>query len=169
MNESGYRSNKKAPRISAGGKDEGWICQPGTASTVVPYSPETIGRHERGDVEMEPEDALVYAECYQSPDILPRYCATCPVGRAIGRTATDRPLAHATLRVRRLIEDGQDVADRLEEIAFDGVIDASERTDFMEALDFLRKLEESINDIILIGLGKEKAAPGATGSGQARK
>lgn len=71
--------------------------------------------------------------------------------------------------VRRLIEDGQDVADRLEEIAFDGVIDASERTDFMEALDFLRKLEESINDIILIGLGKEKAAPGATGSGQARK
>ena len=131
----------------------------GTASTVVPYSPETIGRHERGDVEMEPED----------PDILPRYCATCPVGRAIGRTATDRPLAHATLRVRRLIEDGQDVADRLEEIAFDGVIDASERTDFMEALDFLRKLEESINDIILIGLGKEKAAPGATGSGQARK
>ena len=44
----------------------------GTASTVVPYSPETIGRHERGDVEMEPEDALVYAECYQSPDILPR-------------------------------------------------------------------------------------------------
>lgn len=119
----------------------------GTASTVVPYSPETIGRHERGDVEMEPEDALVYAECYQSPDILPRYCATCPVGRAIGRTATDR----------------------LEEIAFDGVIDASERTDFMEALDFLRKLEESINDIILIGLGKEKAAPGATGSGQARK
>lgn len=64
----------------------------GTASTVVPFSPETIGRHERGDVEMEPEDALVYAECYQSPDILPRYCATCPVGRAIGRTATDRPL-----------------------------------------------------------------------------
>ena len=53
------------------------------------------------------------------------------------------------------------MADRLEEIAFDGVIDASERTDFMEALDFLRKLEESINDIILIGLGKEKAAPGA--------
>ena len=59
--------------------------------------------------------------------------------------------------------------DALLEIAFDGVIDASERTDFMEALDFLRKLEESINDIILIGLGKEKAAPGATGSGQARK
>lgn len=135
----------------------------GTAATVVPYSPETIGRHERGDVEMEPEDALVYAECYQSPDILPRYCATCPVGRAIGRTATDRPLAHATLRVRRLIEDGQDVADRLEEIAFDGVIDASERTDFMEALDFLRKLEGEYQRHHLDWLRKGKGRPRCNG------
>ena len=28
------------------------------ASMAVPFSPETIGRHERGDVEMEPEDAI---------------------------------------------------------------------------------------------------------------
>ena len=122
-------ATKKPPAYLREARMRAGFVSRGTASTVVPYSPETIGRHERGDVEMEPEDALVYAECYQSPDILPRYCATCPVGRAIGRTATDRPLA----------------------------------------LDFLRKLEESINDIILIGLGKEKAAPGATGSGQARK
>lgn len=140
-----------------------------TASTAVPFSPETIGRHERGDVEMEPEDIMVYAECYQSPDILPRYCATCPVGQATGRTATDRPLPHATLRVSRLLEDGQAVADRLEEIAFDGVISPDERQDFENVLSFLRKLEESINDIVLIGLGKGKTAPGATGSGQARK
>lgn len=118
---------------------------------------------------MEPEDAVTYAESYKRPEVLLHYCATCPVGRKLGKEARELELPHATLRIRRLIEDGQEVADRLEEIAFDGVIDASERTDFMEALDFLRKLEESINDIILIGLGKEKAAPGATGSGQARK
>ena len=140
-----------------------------TASTAVPFSPETIGRHERGDVEMEPEDVMVYAECYKSPDILPRYCATCPGGKATGRTATDRPLPHATLRVSRLLEDGQAVADRLEEIAFDGVIDDSERVEFADALKFLRQLEQSIMDIILIGLENGKAAPGATGSGQMRK
>ena len=131
-----------------------------TASTAVPFSPETIGRHERGDVEMEPEDVMIYAKCYQSPDILPRYCATCPVGRATGRTATDRSLPHATLRISRLLEDAQAVADRLEEIAFDGVIAPDEKQDFENVLMFLRKLEESINDIILIGLGKEKALPG---------
>jgi len=124
----------------------------GTAAMAVPFSPETIGRHERGDVELEPEDAVTYAECYGSPDILPRYCATCPVGRKIGRTATDRPLPLATLRVRRMIVDGQAVADRLEQIAFDGVIDQSEQEAFAEALEFLRKLEESISDIILLGV-----------------
>lgn len=131
----------------------------GMASTAVPFSPETIGRHERGDVEITPEDAVTYAEFYQSPDILPRYCAGCPVGKKLGKSATDRELPHATLRIRRLIAEGQAVADRLEEIAFDGVIDDSEREDFVSALVFLRKLEESISDIILIGLENVKGRP----------
>lgn len=136
----------------------------GTAATCVPFSPETIGRHERGDVEMEPMDVVTYAECYNAPDILPRYCAGCPVGQKMGKTATDRELPHATLRISRLISEAQGVADRLEEIAFDGKIDPSEKAEFAKALTFLRKLEEGINDIILIGLGSEKAAPGATGT-----
>ena len=134
----------------------------GTASTAVPFSPETIGRHERGDVDVEPEDIVTYAKCYQSPDILPRYCATCPVGRQMGRKTNDLPLPHATLRVRRLIQDGQDVANRLEQIAFDGIIDDAERKDFSDALAFLRQLEESISDIMLIGLEKGEAAHAET-------
>jgi len=141
----------------------------GTASTAVPFSPETIGLHERGDVELEPEDIVLYAECYGSPDILPRYCAGCPVGQRMGKRATDRQLPHATLRIRRLMAEGQAVADRLEEIAFDGVIDPTERDDFAEALAFLRTLEESISDIMLIGLGNEKTAPGATGAVKAQR
>ena len=141
----------------------------GAASTVVPFSPETIGRHERGDVEMLPVDAVTYADCYNDPGVLYRYCADCPVGQRVGRTATERPLASATLRIRYLIAEGQQVANRLEEIAFDDQIDASEKQDFAEALAFLRRLEESINDIILIGLGKKKTAPGATGSGLMRE
>ena len=132
------------------------------ATTVVPYSKEAIGRHERGEVEIEPEDAIVYADSYRDPSILMRYCASCPVGKRIGRTATDRQLPLATLRVRRLIDDAQDVADRLEEIAFDGVIDEAERDDFRKALEFLQQLEASISDIILIGLEDKK-------SGQRRK
>lgn len=141
----------------------------GTASTAVPFSPETIGRHERGDVELEPGDAVTYADCYNSPDILHRYCAACPVGQRLGMTATDRSLPYATLRIRKMIADAQDIANRLEEIVFDGVVDDTERADFENALSFLRRLAEGINDIILCGLENKRTAPGATGDGPQQK
>ena len=66
-----------------------------------------------------------------------------------------------------MIEDAQKVADRLEQIAFDGVIDDAEKEDFGKALNFLRQLEETISDMILLGVsaGIEKAAPVGAGSG----
>ena len=164
-------AKKEAPEYLRQARLRAGCSSRGTATLKVPYSPETIGRHERGEVPVEPADALIYASGYESPDILIRYCADCPVGRQTGRTATDRPLPFATLRARRMIEDAQQVADRLEQIAFDGVIDDAERADFQSALDFLRQLEESITDMILLGtsIGKERAAPAGTGNGPTQK
>ena len=150
---------KRPPEYLREARVEAGYVSRSTAAMAVPFSPETIGRHERGDVEIEPEDAVIYAECYHAPAILHRYCATCPVGSKIGRTATDRPLPLATLRVRRMMTEVQAVADRLEEIAFDGVIDQSEQAAFREALDFLRKLEASISDIILLGENGKSRPP----------
>lgn len=158
---------KEAPEYLREARMKAGCANRGTATLKVPYSQETIGRHERGEVPVEPADAVVYAKGYQSPDILLRFCADCPVGRSTGRTVTDRPLPFATLRVSRMIDDAQKVADRLEEIAFDGVIDHAEQEDFANALNFLRKLEETITDMILLGMtaGIEKAAPVGAGSG----
>lgn len=150
---------KRPPEYLREARVEAGYVSRSTAAMAVPFSPETIGRHERGDVEMEPEDAVIYADCYNNPALLHRYCADCPVGSKIGRTATDRPLPLATLRVRRMMMEGQAVADRLEEIAFDGVIDQSEQAAFQEALDFLRKLEASISDIILLGQNGKSRSP----------
>lgn len=133
------------------------------ASMAVPFSPETIGRHERGDVQISPEDAVLYSERYGSQALLVQYCADCPVGRMTGKQATERPLPFATLRVRRMLKEAITWADTLEEIAFDGVIDETEREDFAKALSFLRELENTISDMLLIG-SKEEAAP-APGKG----
>lgn len=133
------------------------------ASMAVPFSPETIGRHERGDVQITPEDAVLYSERYGSQAILVQYCADCPVGRITGKKATERPLPFATLMVRRMLKEAIAWADTLEEIAFDGVIDDTEREDFTKALAFLRELENTISDMLLIG-SKEEAAP-APGKG----
>ena len=165
-------ATKNAPDYLREARLKAGYASRGTATTKVPYSQETIGRHERGEVLMEPGDAVLYSESYKNPAILVKYCAGCPVGQRIGRKATDRPLPLATLRVSRMLEDAQEVADQLEEIAFDGVIDDSEREDFGNALAFLRKLEETISDILLVGMnaGIEKAAPVGAGSGSlARK
>ena len=139
-----------------------------TASITVPFSQETIGRHERGEVKVEPEDVILYAKGYGAPELLVRYCSDCPVGKCLGKKATDRPLPLATLRVTRMISDGKSIADRLEEIAFDGTIDAAEREDFGRALTYLRALEETIHDMILLGYaaGIENAGPVAAGTGK---
>lgn len=157
---------KKPPEYLREARLRAGYASRGTASVAVPFSPETIGRHERGDVDMEPEDALIYAKVYKSPDILPRYCATCPVGKAMGKTADSLPLPFATLRVSRLIDEAQDVADSLERIAFDGKITPDEIQDFERNVKFLRQLAESIESICLIASEKTKTAlTGATVKG----
>ena len=151
-------ATKKPPEYLREARLRAGYCSRTVAANAVPYSPETIGRHERGDVEMEPEDALTYARIYGSPDILPRYCATCPVGRAMGKTADSLPLPFATLRISRLIEDAQAVADSLEHIAFDGKITPDEIPAFEQDVRFLRQLAESIESICIIAAEKTKTA-----------
>lgn len=160
-------ATKKAPAYLREARLRAGCANRGTATLKVPFSQETIGRHERGEVPVEPADAVHYAQGYESPELLFRYCSDCPVGQRTGRTATDRPLPFATLRVSRMIDDAQTVADRLEQIAFDGIIDDAEKEDFGNALAFLRRLEETIADMLLLGMsaGIEKAAPVGAGSG----
>lgn len=154
---------KKPPEYLREARSRAGYANRVAASMAVPFSPETIGRHERGDVQISPEDAVLYSERYGSQALLVQYCADCPVGRMTGKKATERPLPFATLRVRRMLKEAVTVADTLEEIAFDGVIDDTEREDFAKALAFLRELENTISDMLLIG-SREEAAP-APGKG----
>lgn len=152
--------NKKPPEYLRAARLKAGCVNRSTAAMVVPYSPETIGRHERGEVDVEPEDVIVYADGYRCPDILFRYCSDCPVGRRTGRDAQERPLPHAVLRARRMIEDAQEPMRTLERIALDGKVDASERADFRRAVSFLQGVETTITEILLLGamMGIEKAA-----------
>lgn len=135
-----------------------------TAAIELPYSPETIGRHERGDVPVSPDDIIHYAQGYGRPDIMLRYCVDCPVGKFTGRTAVDRDLPWAALRVSQRLRKAKEIADTLESIADDGIVDQLERGDFERALAFLRTLEETITDMVLWAMSRdmEKGRPAAT-------
>lgn len=121
-----------------------------SASLSLHFSPEAVGRHERGEVSITPDDALLYAQIYNNNSILHRYCAECPIGKTLGNTATDRPLALAVLRINHVLVEAQKVADDLEKIAYDGVIDDSEQYDFDQAIEFLKQLKDTISDLLLI-------------------
>lgn len=132
------------------------------AAMDVAFSPETIGRHERGEVPFGPEDAMRYAETYKAPDILIRFCAGCPIGKKSGKTVTDRDIPWAVLRLTNRLRKAGNIAETLERIADDGVIDANERGEFDAALDFLRNLEETIMDIKLAASQKERSRSDGT-------
>lgn len=40
------------------------------AAIRVPYAAVTIGRHERGEVRLAPDDILIYAQAYNAPEIM---------------------------------------------------------------------------------------------------
>ena len=120
-----------------------------TASTIVPYSPETIGRHERGEVYLSPDDMVVYSRSYQRKDILLRYCADCPVGSTNGWNVTTRELSHCTLRLnRRLRLAAGDTADALERIADVGEINEKLYPMFTDSVSVLKDLFASISDYL---------------------
>jgi len=156
----------KEARLAAGYPNRG------TASTGVPYSPETIGRHERGEIPVLPEDVLVYAKGYGRGDILIRHCAECPIGRVIGRRVTDRELPFATLRlIHQLNKAAKGIAETLEAIAYDGVVDADERPVFNASIESLKELGETIADLVLYAAtqGIEKSRPANAGAAPSKQ
>ena len=139
-----------------------------TAAIKLNYSPETIGRHERGDEPVSPDDLIRKAASNQNPNhklhnMLP-YSASCPVGKKTGTRAVDRDLPWAALRVSQRLQKAKEIADKLESIADDGIVDHMERADFDTALAFLRSLEETITDMLLWAMSREteKSRPAAT-------
>lgn len=120
-----------------------------TASADLPMSPETIGRHERGEVRVTPEDVIIYAKGYDSPDLLLRYCNECPIGVLIRPKLNDKDLPWATLRISQRLQKAADIACLLENIADDGVITVDELPDVEKVFLFLKDVEAASGELQL--------------------
>ena len=121
----------------------------GMASTAVPFSPETIGRHERGEIALLPEDAIIYAECYGRNDILIRYCASCSIGRALNKALEERDFTVATLRLCNRLIKAVEIARTLMAIADEGCVRENDRNCFINALRECKEISTSIKELKL--------------------
>jgi hypothetical protein len=116
-------------------------------------SPESIGRHERGEVNLHPVDVLQYAQTYGSPDLLLRYCNECPICQALNEDGVqDRDLPQGALKISVRLHQAARQAEVLEVIAEDGMIDHSEVNQFNAVVDFLREISAATRELMLYAM-----------------
>lgn len=123
----------------------------GQAGMATNRSPEVVGRHERGDVEIHMDDAIDYAEVYGRPEILMTYCGQCLIReRLFGKDHQENPgLMLSAIRLSNRLRFASKHAERLEQILDDGRIDREDEGVLNETLDFLKGIETVWRELLL--------------------
>lgn len=134
------------------------------AACYVPFSATTIGRHERNALALLPQDAELYAEAYDAPELLMQYChLDCPIGAARALRIRDNAgIALLSTRFGNRMRELAGAANRLAAIADDDIVDPTERPEFEEILCNLRELSVVFQELELYAL-KKPALSGADG------
>lgn len=122
----------------------------GQASTVVPYSPETIGRHERGETQLSMDDVMTYSDLYSDPSLLMVYCSGCKIRSKIMGDDRTMPLGVplSALRISNRLRNAAGIAEELADILDDGRIEDDEIPDLANVLRYLRKIEETTRELV---------------------
>jgi len=122
----------------------------GQASTVVPYSPETIGRHERGETQLSMDDVMTYSELYSDPSLLMVYCSGCKIRAAIMGDDNTMPLGVpiSALRISNRLRNAANIAEELATILDDGMITDDEIPNLASILRYLRQIEETTRELV---------------------
>ncbi len=141
------------------------------AAIRVPYAAVTIGRHERGEIRLAPDDIIIYAKAYNAPEIMIYYCRNCcPIGHRLMRPASGRrELSLLVTQLGNRLRKIAAAADRLADIADDNVVDASERSDFDEILALMRSTREVIDCFELYAMLADKKKPAQSGDGRSAR
>lgn len=149
----------------------------GQAAVKVSRSPETVGRHERGDIPLSTEDAIQYAQAYGRPDIMLRFCDDCRIHKALygeGRMC-ERDLPWCAMRTAARFRRCAAYGERLEAILDDGIVDSSELPELVEVFSFWQELGRAGREMLAACMSQgilknaKEAAPAGTGATERAK
>jgi hypothetical protein len=154
-------ATKPPPICIADARKQAGYASRDAAANNIPFAPETLGRHERGEVIPAPEDILVYADSYNAPWLLGQYCAACPIGRRTGKQATPMPLPQVVLNMHYWAAQLTVAVQMLECIALDGIIGPDERAEFDACMVTLGRVSGCIDSLNQCG-GQTKTAASAS-------
>lgn len=112
--------------------------------------PERIEKIENERVEPHPEEILIMAEKYKSPELCNYYCSNqCPIGQQYVPHVKVQDLSQIVLQMVDSLNNVQDDQRRLIGITADGVIDDSEIDDFIGIQDELEKISITVEALQL--------------------
>ena len=112
--------------------------------------PERIERIESGKYTAHPDEVIVMATKYQSPDLCNHYCANeCAIGRQYVPEVKIKNLSQIVLEMLASLNTVKKRQERLIEITADGMIEASEIEDFIQIQDELEKISITVETLQL--------------------
>jgi len=113
-------------------------------------SADRIAKIESGRSAVQPEDAMLMAECYKAPALLNYYCAhECPIGRGSVPEVESKELAQIAVETLNSLNRLNREKDRLLEIVEDGTVRPDEKADFMVIKETLDKIAASVRTMHL--------------------
>lgn len=112
--------------------------------------PERIEKIENERVDPHPEEILIMADKYKSPELCNYYCANqCPIGQQYVPEVKIRDLSQIVLKMIDSLNEVQDNQKRLVNITSDGVIDDDEIEDFVNIQDKLEEISITVEALQL--------------------
>ena len=121
------------------------------ASNIMEYiTADRIQKIENEKSLAHPDEIILMASCYKSPDLCNYYCShECPIGKHYVPEVKMKELSQITLEMLASLNSLEKEKNRLIEITADGRITEDEFHDFNMIRDQLNKISHSVNSLQL--------------------
>lgn len=143
-------SNKENKNIYFRRREELKLTRDKASELLESIPPERIEKIENERVEPHPEEILVMAEKYKSPELCNYYCSNqCPIGMQYVPEVKVQNLSQIILKMVDSLNTAQDSQRRLISITADGMIDDTEIDDFVNIQEELEKISVTVEALQL--------------------
>ena len=143
-------SKKENKNIYQKLREKHGISREGASKLLEAMTPERIERIESEKTIAYPDEVLLMAEKYKSPDLCNYYCANqCPIGQFYVPEIKLKDLSQIILEMLSSLNSMNRCKDRLIDITADGLIDEDELSDFIRIQEELERISVTIETLQL--------------------
>ena len=143
-------SNKENKNVYFQRREELKLTRDQASELLESIPPERIEKIENERVEPHPEEILIMAQKYKSPELCNYYCSNqCPIGKYYVPEVKIQSLSQIVLKMIDSLNTVQDQQNRLVNITADGVIEDTEIDDFINIQEQLEKISITVEALQL--------------------